>query len=119
MKLKTSVSDIPYAITDIQALSELGYNLVDLENGLEEGLMTEGMVRHLVNKYQESLIPEDPYSHSFTASYNRYVQDHVLPSRNMRPNIHIVDCTKLETNLKNENYELSEVVKDKGGVYRG
>ena len=119
MKLKTSVSDIPYAITDIQALSELGYNLVDLKNGLEEGLMSEGMVRHLVNKYQEPSIPEDPYNHSFIGSYNQYVQDHVLPSRNMCPNIHILDCTKLKTNLKNENYELSEVVKDQDGVSRG
>jgi len=119
MKLKTSVSDIPFAITDTKTLAELGYNLVDLEYGLEEGLMSEGMVRHLVNKYQEPSVSGDPYSHSLIDSYNHYAQEHVLPSRNMCPNIHILDCTKLKTNLKNENFELSEVTKGQDGVCRG
>lgn len=48
-----------------------------------------------------------------------HMQQHVLPARYMSPNIHILDCTKLEVNLNNENYELSEVVKDQDGVHRG
>ncbi|HSW36409.1 MAG TPA: hypothetical protein VLH18_07380 [Candidatus Limnocylindrales bacterium] len=39
MKLKTSVSGIPYAVTNEQTLAKLGYNRVDLANGLEGGLM--------------------------------------------------------------------------------
>lgn len=119
MKLKTSVSDIPFAITDTQTLAELGYNAIDIEHGLEEGLMAEGTVRNFVNRYPSGTNPDKPYKHAFIDFYNRYVQQHVLPSRNMIPDIHILDCTKVEVNLNNENYELSEVVKDQDGVHRG
>jgi len=119
MKLKTRVSDIPFAITDTKTLAELGYNLVDTEHGLEKGLMTEGAVRHLVNQYPSAPKPDDPYSHPFMDIYNNYVQKHVMPTRHMSPNIHILDCTKLEASLDNDHYELSDVVKDKDGVYRG
>lgn len=119
MKLKTCINDIPYAITDTHTLAELGYNLVDTERGLEEGLMSEGMVRHFVNKYQQPPEEDNQYGHSFIDSYNRYVQEQILPLRSMCPNIHILDCTKLEVNLNNSNYELSEIVKDQDGVYRG
>jgi hypothetical protein len=118
MKLKTCINDIPYAITDTHTLTKLGYNLVGTERGLEEGLMSEGMARHFVNKYQQPP-EEDKYGHSFIDSYNRYVQEQILPLRSMCPNIHILHCTKLEVNLNNSNYELSEIVKDQDGVYRG
>ena len=41
MKIKTSLTDIPFAISDHRTLAKLGYTLVDLEHGLEQGLMQE------------------------------------------------------------------------------
>ena len=65
MKLKTSLTDIPYAINDAQTLAELGYNLVDTNRGLEEGLLAEGTLRNWINKYG-SPMPGDVYEYEFS-----------------------------------------------------
>lgn len=110
MKIKTSMTDIPFAISDAETLSEIGWNIWDNERSLEEGLMSEGAIRNLVKKYTvEELIN----------SYNVYVQEHVLPRMDITPDIHILDCTELEVELSNSNYEGSEVVKDDDGARRG
>ena len=118
MKLKTSLTDIPYAINDAQTLAELGYNLIDIEHGLEEGLLAEGTLRNWINKY-ESPISGNVYDHEFVVAYNQYVQKQILPTLNIQPNIHILDCTKVKVKLKNKNYEHSEVVTDEEGPQRG
>jgi len=48
MKIKTNLTDVPFAITNAETLSEIGWNIWDNERSLEEGLMTEGAVRNLV-----------------------------------------------------------------------
>lgn len=45
MKIKTSLTDIPYAINDHRTLAKLGYTLIDNEKGLNKGLMQEGSLR--------------------------------------------------------------------------
>ena len=44
MKVKTSLTDIPYAIRDYRALAELGYNAYSTDN--TDGWLTEGTIRH-------------------------------------------------------------------------
>lgn len=51
MKLKTSLTDIPFAVTDSELLSELGWNLWDTDRKIEDGLLEEGALRNLVTKY--------------------------------------------------------------------
>lgn len=110
MKIKTSLTDVPIAITNAETLSEIGWNIWDNERSLEEGLMSEGTLRNIVKKYTvEELVQ----------AYNIYVQDHVFPKMNMIPDIHILDCTKMEVELENSNYEGSEVITDKDGSRRG
>lgn len=41
MKVKTSLSDISYAIQDHRVLAKLGYNIVDTEGNLKDSLMRE------------------------------------------------------------------------------
>lgn len=98
MKVHTSLTDIPYAITDHRVLSELGYSLYDTFGQIGEALMTEGSIRFLVGKYS---------AEDFIAGYNRAVQEYIMPKMDMKPSIHILDCTDLEVNLKNKNYESS------------
>ncbi|GMO29143.1 MAG: hypothetical protein Ta2B_10120 [Termitinemataceae bacterium] len=43
--------DMPYAIEDAELLSELGYNLVEKENGDDEWLMCEREYRYFFTKY--------------------------------------------------------------------
>ncbi len=52
--------------------------------------------------------------------YNGVVQKHIMPLKDIKPNIHILDCTKIAVNLDNENYEKSSVSVDrKGNAMRG
>lgn len=110
MKRKLSMTDIPYAITDADVLASFGWNLLQHERPIEDGLMSEGSLRNFVNKYE---------SEEIVQFYNEYVQEHVLPHLNVSPSIHILDCTFITVPLENDNYEESGVVKRDGEVYRG
>ncbi len=110
MKQRTSLTDIPFAITDAETLSAIGWNYIGQERPLDEGLMSEGAVRHFVNKYE---------SDEFIQCYNDYIQKQVFPHLQMSPDIHILDCTLITVPLENENYEQSEIIKYKGELYRG
>lgn len=112
MKLKTSLTDVAFAVTDGELLSELGWNMWDTDRNLEEGLFAEGVMRNLIKKY------DNDYN-EFIDSYNHYVQNVVMPSLDIAPSIHILDCTKIKVNLDNDNYENSEVIKDDGEAVRG
>lgn len=96
MKVQSSLTDIPYAISDHRVLSELGYSLYDTSGKIGDALMTEGSIRFLLGKYQ----PED-----FIDGYNQSVQRFIMPKMDLQPCIHILDCTDLEVNYKNKNYE--------------
>jgi hypothetical protein len=110
MKIHTSLTDIPYAIMDAEVLSEFGYAMWDTDRDLEKGLMDEGAIRHLLGKYEEN---------ETINGYNNCVQSHILPQMGIETDVHILDCTKLEVELKNENYEKSSVVKEDGESRRG
>jgi hypothetical protein len=84
----------------------------DTDRNIEEGLFAEGVMRNLIKKY------DNDYN-QFIASYNHYTQNVVMPSLDIAPSIHILDCTKIKVNLDNDNYENSEVIKDDGDAIRG
>jgi len=110
MKIHTSLTDIPYAIMDAEVLSALGYSLWDTDRALEKGLMDEGAIRHLLGKYERN---------EMINGYNSCVQAHILPQMRIEADVHILDCTKLEVELTNENYEESSVVREDGEARRG
>lgn len=110
MKIKTSLTDVPFAITDAETLSEIGWNIWDNNRDLEEGLMDEGTLRNLISKNSVDEI---------LLAYNTYTQDHVFPKMDIIPDIHILDCTEIEVKLKNTKYEASEIFADKDGPRRG
>ena len=108
MKVRTSLTDIPYAITDHRVLAELGYNLV---NHTGDGLFTEGTIRHLLGKYT---------SEEWINYYNDTVRKNIFYKKEIQPNIHILDCTKIAVNYDNTNYENSSITYDrKGNKMRG
>lgn len=110
LKLKTSLTDVPFAVSDAELLAELGWNLWDDQRAINDGLFSESVMRKLIAKYS---------SEEWFSFYNRYVQDFLLNKLGLQPCIHILDCTKIPVNLKNENYEGSTVVKIDGEVFRG
>ncbi len=110
MKLKTSLTDVGFAVTDSELLSELGYNIWDTDRNLENGLFAEGVMRNLVSKYE---------GEDFIKYYNDYVQKEVLTELSVSPSIHILDCTEITVNLENDRYEKSEVISYDGEPRRG
>ncbi len=104
MKVQTSLTDVPYAISDHRTLAKLGYTLLDTDGNLKNGLMQESSIRFLLDKYTPAL---------FISGYNNTVQKGILPLLDIVPNIHILDCTDLEVNLDNPNYEESGVTRSK------
>ena len=111
MKVKTSVSDIPFAIQDHRVLAKIGYNIVDTKGNLKNALMRESSIRLLLRKYEQD---------ELFSMYNYLVQNFIMPKLNVFPNIHILDCTDLEVNLNNKNYENSDVTRNKhGDISRG
>lgn len=100
MKVQTSLTDIPYALTDHRLISELGYTFYDTDRNVGKALMTEGSLRFLIEKYT----PEE-----FISGYNNSVQNGIMKKLGLQANIHILDCTDLEVNYKNKNYENSGI----------
>jgi hypothetical protein len=105
MKVKSALSDVPFAIQDHRLLAELGYNLIDTD-GEDKGIITEGSLRHLFGKYDYQ---------DFFLYYNDAGQKHIMPSLKNISQTHILDCTKIEVKYWNNNYELSTVVRDSDG----
>ena len=94
MKQKMSVSSIPYAITDSTTLSELGYSIWDSDRDISKGLMDESAIRNMLGQYEKAELVE---------GYNRCVQQHIPPKKDIEANTHIVDCTKVDVPPNNAN----------------
>ncbi len=110
LKRKTSLTDVPFAVTEAELLAELGWNLWDNERDVNKGLFSKGVMRKLLAKYN---------SGEWASFYNSYVQGHLMERLDIQPCVHILDCTKVLVNLDNGNYENSSVVKIDGEDMRG
>ena len=91
--------------------------MYDSERSLERGIVSEGAIRNFIQNYKEE-DAKNEYMNKFTQLYNDYIEE-VKAKLDINPFIHILDVTKTQVNLENENYEKSEVTKDDNGVYRG
>lgn len=109
MKIKTSLTDIAFAITDSETLLELGWNIYDKTRELSKGLISDGAIRGFLTHYTAP---------KFVNLYNDYTNK-VLKKLGYSPDIHILDCTKIDVNPDNENYENSSVINDDGNLRRG
>lgn len=64
LKLKTSFTDVPFAVTEAELLAELGWNIWDNERDINEGLFSESVMHKLLAKYT---------SDEWISFYNTYV----------------------------------------------
>ena len=51
LKRKTSLTDVPFAVTEADLLAELGWNIWDNGRDVNEGLFSESVMRKLLAKY--------------------------------------------------------------------
>jgi hypothetical protein len=107
-----SLSQSPYALHSPTLLAELGLNVKVLSQG--EGVSRRGTKQKapfsgdVIRKMLNSINPEDLINW-----YNKNVGRAYLRQSGYRPSFHILDCTDLEVNFDNENYEGSGIVKRK------
>ena len=110
LKCKTSLTDVPFAVTEAELLAELGWNIWDNERDVNDGLFSESVMRKLLAKYK---------SEEWVSFYNSYVKEHLMKELDIQPCVHILDCTKVLVNLGNGNYGNSSAVKIDGETMRG
>jgi len=107
-----ALSQSPYALHSPTLLAELGLNVKVLLEG--EGISRKGTKDNtpfsgdVIRKMLNDMTPLE-----LIQWYNRHVGRAYLEQANYDPCIHILDCTKLEVNIDNENYEGSGIVKEK------
>lgn len=75
LKIKTSLTDVPFAVNDAELPAELGWNVWDSERGINEGLFSESVMRKLPAKYN---------SGEWVSFYNDYVQKRLMEKMNIR-----------------------------------
>ncbi len=107
-----ALSQSPYALHSPTLLAELGLNVKVLSEG--EGISRRGTKQNasfngdVIRKMLNSIKPEDLINW-----YNKNIGRAYLRQSGYRPSFHILDCTDLEVNFDNENYEGSGIVKRK------
>lgn len=113
-----ALSQLPYALHSPRLLAQLGVQVTVNEpgNGLSrKGTQTEGPFHgDVVRKLLELIADQDRKAkrmpgQSLIDWYNHAVGDACCRAVGAEPCVHILDCTKLVVNLKNEHYELSGV----------
>lgn len=107
-----AISQSPYALHSPNLLAELGLSVKVLSEG--EGISRRGTKDNapfngdVIRKMMYDIPPTE-----LIDWYNLYVGRAYLNQTNYQPSIHILDCTELEVNIENENYEGSGIVKGK------
>ncbi len=107
-----ALSQSPYALHSPTLLAELGLNVKVLSEG--EGISRRGTKQEapfngdVIRKMLSNISPEE-----LIQWYNRNVGRAYFRQSGYRPSFHILDCTDLEVNINNENYEGSGIVKRK------
>ena len=105
-----ALSQSPYALHSPTLLAELGLNVKVLSEG--EGVSRRGTKQNapfngdVIRKMIIKIGPEE-----LTYWYNKNVGKAYLRQSGYSPSFHIADCTDLEVNIDNENYEGSGIVK--------
>ena len=104
LKCRTSLTDVPFAVTEAELLAELGWNIWDNERDVNDGLFSESVMRKLLAKYK---------SEEWGSFYNSYVQEHLVKELDIQPCVHILDCTTGRTARQIINtYELRPEIEE-------
>lgn len=112
MKQQFSISELPLALTSKEIINELGLNISYNQN---ECLLKESNIRAWLEKYESK---ELEFNNYFIKYFNSFTKKY-LSITNITSNIHILDCSVLDVNLENENYEGSSITYKNGKKLRG
>lgn len=115
MKQQFSISEVPLALTSKNIINNLNVNIFyDAKNGL----LKESNIRTILKKYEQEDKPEINFNNYFIQFFNKFTKS-FLDISNTMCDVHILDCSILDVNLNNSNYEGSSVTHKGGETLRG
>jgi len=111
-----SIENTPYLIQDANVLSRLGYNFLEIKDGISKKGFKENqtfvgstirkmLYRHFINRDLEGKRVESEKDGVEIIKWYNNIGDIYYKTLDYRPAIHILDCTKLDIASKNQNYE--------------
>lgn len=115
MKQQFSISELPLALTSKEVIESTKINL-SYDSG--ESLLKESNIRAILGKYEQNDKEKIEFNNDFIKFFNS-VNKSYLNAANISCNIHVVDCSVLDVNIDNENYEGSSITHKGGKKLRG
>ena len=115
MKQQFSISELSLALTSEEVINKLNINI---EYDKDKSLLKEANVRAFLNRYEQNDKEEIEFNNDFIKFFNKITKSY-LSKAGIESNIHILDCSVLDVNLDNCNYEGSSVTYKGGKKLRG
>lgn len=112
MKQQFSISELPLALTSKKIIEELDLNIAFNQN---DSLLKESNIRAWLDKYEEKKFDFNNYFINYFNKFNKAY----LSKTHTNCNIHILDCSILDVNFSNDNYEESTTTYKGGEHLRG
>ncbi len=115
MKQQFSISEVPLALTSEKVISSIGVNISYDPN---EGLLKESNIRAMLGRYEQEDKTNIEFNNYFIKKTNEVIKT-IIEINGTECNIHILDCSILDVNLDNPNYEGSTTTYKGGKKLRG
>lgn len=115
MKQQFTISELPLALTSKEIINNLNMNI---SYDKKDGLLKEANIRAILEKYEQKDKTVINFNNYFINFFNKITKI-LLEKANIQSNIHILDCSILDVNLENENYEGSTITYKGGKKLRG
>jgi len=101
LKQQHAISEIPLAITCNRIIDKLDTN-VYYDN--KKSILKESNIRAILNLYETNVKETNDFNNEFIVFFNDF-NKLFLETAEVNSNIHILDCSILDVNYNNENYE--------------
>lgn len=115
MKQQFAINELPLALTSKEVIKKLGCNI---SYNKEEGLLKESTIRLWMSRQEQVDKTTINFNNYFIKYFNQFTKE-LLDKAKISCNLHILDCSILDVNLENENYEGSTVTTKGGKKLRG
>lgn len=105
-----SLDKIPYVLQNCRLISELKYNFKEVESGISNknrsGMLLSGdAIRKLITRGYEGNKGGKENGEEVIRWFNEEGARVITEKMDYTPSVHILDCTKVDVNPDNENYE--------------
>ena len=115
MKQQFSISEVPLALTSKNVIEKINLNISYNTN---DTILKESNIRAILDKYNENNKDIINFNNYFI-NYTNELTEKIMNKLGICPTIHILDCSILDVNIDNANYEGSTIAHKGGEKLRG